>query len=63
MPTKKEMVAELERRMRMYWNYHENWREQFEVNPNNITAQILKEYYKGKAHATEEAMRVVNGFF
>lgn len=59
--SKKQMIAELERRMRYFYEQYEDWTEIAKSNPDNVAAKIVAEYNKGKAVATEEAIKVISG--
>lgn len=59
--TKKQMVAELERRMRYFYEQYEYWTEIAKANPDNPSPKLVAEFFKGKAFATEDAMILVKG--
>ncbi len=59
--TKRQMIAELDNRMREYYYQYEVWQKGLNENTDAELRQIMAEYYKGKAIATEEAIKVIVG--
>lgn len=60
---KKELIKELERRLRLLNEYHEGWAAAMNRTTGNdyTTAVAMSEYYKGKAQATLEAIKLITG--
>lgn len=59
--TKRQMIAELDNRLREYHYQYEIWQKGLNGNVKAEIAQIVAEYFKGKAAATEEAIKLIAG--